>query len=384
MKVHEYQAKSILAQRGIPVPQGKVAATPGEAREAAASLGGKAVVKAQVHAGGRGKAGGVRLVASPREAETVAASLLGRNLATHQTGPQGVPVRKVLVEETVQLARELYVAILIDRAARGPVVIASEAGGMDIEEVALRTPEKIHRAVVDPVVGLQPYQGRNLAYAMGLPSDLVRPFSQLLVDLYRLFMEMDCTLVELNPLGVAQDGHLLAVDAKVDFEDDALFRHPELESMRDLEQMDPLEARAVQLGVSYVKLDGDVACLVNGAGLAMATLDAIKGAGWQPANFLDVGGRADQERVLQSFLIILDDTKVKKMLLNIFGGILRCDMVASALVQAWRERNSTIPIVARLLGTNAAEGKQVLAQSGLSVTFADTIAEAAEKVKELR
>lgn len=380
MKVHEYQAKELMAGAGIPVPRGGVASTPGEAREAARNLGGRVVVKAQVHAGGRGHAGGIRQASSPSEAEEAAAALLGGRLVTYQTGPHGAPVSRVLVEEAVQAEHELYLGIVIDRSSKGPVVIASDAGGMEIEEVAAQTPEKIHREGVHPLVGLRAFQARRLARAVGLPAVLVGPASQIMESLYGLFVSNDCSLAEINPLVVTADGKLLALDAKLNFEDDALFRHPELEELRDPEQEDPLEVRAAPYGISYVTLDGDVGCLVNGAGLAMATMDVIRGAGWAPANFLDVGGSASVERVAQAMSIILSDPKVKRVLVNIFGGILRCDVAAEGIVQAYRARGAQTPLVARLLGTNMAQGKEILATSGLPVTFADSLAEAAEKV----
>ncbi len=383
MKVHEYQAKEILARAGVPVPKGFVASTPEEARKHTEALGGKAVVKAQVHAGGRGKAGGIKLVNSPQEAEAAANALLGKNLVTHQTGPQGVPIRKVLIEEQMQPAQELYVAIIIDRQTQSPVVIASAAGGMEIEEVAAKTPEKIKRQTVEPVVGLQQYQGRELAYGIGLSGQLVRPFAALVGALYNVFTANDCSLAEINPLSVTKDGRLLALDAKLNFEDDALFRHPDVQKLRDPEQEDPLEARAAQSDVSYVTLDGDVGCLVNGAGLAMATMDVIKNAGFMPANFLDVGGGADVEKATAAVDIILSDPKVKRVLINVFGGILRCDNAAQGVVNAYRNHNARFPLVVRMLGTNAEEGKRILSESGLPVTFAEDLDEAAKKLKAL-
>ena len=384
MKVHEYQAKELLAKSGASVPKGFVAATPEEARKHCEALGGRAVVKAQVHAGGRGKAGGIKVVNSPQEAEAAARALLGTNLVTRQTGPQGAPVRKVLVEEQMRVAQELYLAILIDRVSQGPVVIASAAGGMEIEEVAARTPEKIHRELVDPVVGLQSYQGRKLAYAIGLPGPLVRPAAQLAQTLYSVFTANDCSLVEINPLAITSDGRLLCLDAKVSLEDDALFRHPDLQALRDPEQEDPLEARAASADISYVTLDGDVGCLVNGAGLAMATMDVIRSAGFTPANFLDIGGGADVEKATQAVDIILSDVNVKRVLVNVFGGILRCDNAAQGIVNAYRNRGAKAPLVVRMLGTNAEEGKRILSESGLPIAFAEDMAEAAEKLKTIR
>lgn len=380
MKIHEYQAKELMAQFGIPVPRGGVASTPIEARKLAEEMGGRAVVKAQVHAGGRGLAGGIRVVGSPVEAGEAAAALLGTRLVTRQTGPEGVPVSKVLVEEAVGVERELYLSIVIDRSARGPVVIASEAGGMEIEEVAAETPEKIHRESVHPLVGLRSFQGRKLAEVLGLSGDLIRPAIELMQSLYRLFEEKDCSLAEINPLVVTLDGKLLALDAKLNLEDYALPRHPELVELRDPGQEDPLEARAASHDISYVTLDGEVGCLVNGAGLAMATMDVIRDAGWSPANFLDVGGRADMERITQATDIILSDPKVKQVLINVFGGILRCDMVAQGVMQAYQARGSRLPLVVRMQGTNVDDGKRLLAESGLPVTFADSLADAVKAV----
>lgn len=378
VKVHEYQAKALLAQYGIPIPKGEVASTPEEAEHIARSLGGRIVVKAQVHAGGRGKAGGIRLVNTPQEAREAAAALLGRRLVTYQTGPEGVPVRKVLVAEAVDIAQELYLAVVLDAAARGPVVIASAEGGVEIEEVARRSPEKIVRIAPDPLLGLLPFQGRKIAYSLRLPPPLVRLFADMAAGMYRLFVEKDCSLVEINPLAITTDGRLLAVDAKVNLDDDALFRHPDLAALRDREQEDPLEALAADADIAYVRLDGDVGCLVNGAGLAMATLDMVSRAGAQPANFLDVGGGASEEKVQQAFSIILDDPRVKRVLVNIFGGILRCDVAARGIVEAIRRKGSCPPMVVRMLGTNVEEGRAILRNAGLPVTFVETLQEAAE------
>ncbi len=382
MNVHEYQAKRILAEYGVPVPRGSVASSAAEAEEAARSLGGRAVVKAQVHAGGRGKAGGIRLVSSAREAGEAAAALLGTRLVTFQTGPDGVPIDSVLVEETIEVARELYLGMLTDGAAGGVTVIASEAGGMDIEEVAETTPERILRVVVDPVLGLQPYQGRRIAYGLNLPAELIRPVAGLIGSLYRLFEQKDCALVEINPLVVTSDGRALAVDAKINFDDDALFRHREVAELRDPEQEDPLEVEAHGADVSYVKLDGDVGCMVNGAGLAMATMDVIQGAGASPANFLDVGGGADEEKVARAMEIILADASVSRVLVNLFGGILRCDVAARGIVMAAERMPEAMrPMVVRMLGTNAEEGRAILAESGLDVTLVDDLGGAAEAIR---
>jgi succinyl-CoA synthetase beta subunit len=381
MKVHEYQAKALMAKYGIPVPKGGVASTPEEAKKVATDLGGKVVVKAQVHAGGRGKAGGVKVVGNPEEAAEFTKSILGTQLVTFQTGPEGVPVGSVLVEETMDIVKELYLAMLIDTSTRSIVVIASEAGGMDIEEVADTTPEKILRVVVDSTVGLQPFQGRQLAYGMGMAPELVRPAADLMMKLYKLFVEQDCSQAEINPLVVTGDGRVLPVDAKLTIDDDAMFRHKDLDSLRDAGQEDPLESQAHDIAVIYVRLDGDVGCLVNGAGLAMATMDVVTNVGAKPANFLDVGGGADEERIRAAVGILLSDPNVKRVLVNIFGGILRCDMLARGLVAAYADKKSTAPLVVRMLGTNAEEGRQVLSESGLNVTIAHTFNEAAEALR---
>ena len=381
MKVHEYQAKEILARHNVPVPRGGVAATPAEAGEIARTLGGHAVIKAQVHAGGRGKGGGIVLVNSAKEAEQATESLLGRRLVTPQTGPQGVPVGRVLVEETVQASRELYLGVTVDRIARAPVMIASESGGVEIEEVAATRPELIFKERIDSLVGFQPYQGRRLCRRLNLPPSLTRSGVQIMEAVYRVFIENDCSLVEINPLMVTADQRVVAVDAKVNFDDDSLFRHPELRELRDADQEDPFEAQAQEYDISYVKLDGDVGCLVNGAGLAMATMDVVKSAGASPANFLDVGGGASEEKVARAFGIILDDSQVRRVLVNVFGGILRCDIAARGIVKAYGERESKIPILVRMLGTNVDEGKTILKESGLEVTFADSLAEIALKIR---
>ena len=383
MKLHEYQAKAIFARYGVPVPKGGVAATPAEAREIAGSLGGQAVVKAQVHAGGRGKGGGIVVAKTPEEAERAAASILSKRLVTAQTGPEGVPVGKVLVEEVAAISRELYLAVTVDRVHQGLVLIASESGGMNIEEVAAREPEKIFTEPVDPLVGLQPFQGRRLSYALHMEPELVRPASQLMGALYRMFSENDCSLVEINPLAVVQGGRIIALDAKLDLDDDGLARHPELRDLRDPGQEEPLEAQAEEYGISYVKLDGNVACLVNGAGLAMATMDVIKGAGGHAANFLDVGGGASEEKVAQAVKLMLSDPQVKWVLVNIFGGILRCDIAARGIVAGYRAEGAELPLLVRMRGTNVDEGRQVLADSGLDVTFADSLAELAHIMKEV-
>ena len=381
MKVHEYQAKSLLASYGVPVPRGSVASSPDEALRVATDLGGRAVVKVQVHAGGRGKAGGIVLVDTPQDAEQTASTLLGKSLVTTQTGPQGVPVGQVLVEEATEVARELYLALTVDRSSGGPVMIASESGGMEIEEVAAREPERIHREAIDPLIGFQPFQGRKLAYALHLEPELIRSAAQLMAGLSKVFIEKDCSLVEINPLAVTIDGRLIALDAKISFDDDALFRHPEMVEMRDPEQEDPFESQAREHDISYVKLDGEMGCLVNGAGLAMATMDVIESAGASPANFLDVGGGASEEKVATAFGIMLSDPQVKRVLVNVFGGILRCDIAARGIVKACKDRGTDMPILVRMLGTNVDEGKLVLRESGLNVTFADSLAEVARTVR---
>ena len=381
MKVHEYQAKSIFARYGVPVPRGSAASAPAEAREIAGSMGGQAVIKAQVHAGGRGKAGGIIVARTPEDAEQAAASLLGKRLVTPQTGPQGVPVGKVLVEEVAEIIRELYLALTVDRTFRGPVMIASESGGMEIEEVAAREPEKIYKEAIDPLIGFQPFQGRRLAYALNLEPELIRPATQLMVALYRVFLENDCSLAEINPLALTQDKRLIALDAKLSFDDNSLFRHSELREMRDPDQEDHFEAQAQEYDISYVKLEGEVGCMVNGAGLAMATMDVIKSAGASPANFLDVGGGASEDKVAQAFTIMLSDPQVKWVLVNVFGGILRCDIAAKGIVKACKERGAELPILVRMLGTNVEEGKAILKASGLHVTFADSLAEVAQKMR---
>ena len=334
MKIHEYQAKEILSKGGVPVPTGRVAKTPQEARQIAEELGGSCVVKAQVHAGGRGKAGGIKVVQSADEAEAAAASLIGTRLVTFQTGPEGVPVSSVLVEEVLDLEKELYVGMVIDGAAKGVVVMVSQAGGMEIEEVAEKTPEMIVRVGVDPLLGLMPYQARHMAYSLGLEASQIRPAASMFGSLFKIFLDTDCSLVEINPLAVTRDGRVLAADAKLNVDDDAMFRHKDLQELHDPGQEDPFEARAGEFGIAYVKLDGDVGCMVNGAGLAMATMDVTSEAGASPANFLDVGGGADEEKVAEALKIILSDPNVKTVFVNIFGGILRCDIVSRGILKA--------------------------------------------------
>ena len=380
MKIHEYQAKEIFANYGVPVPQGGVATTPAEARQIASQLGGAVVIKAQVYAGGRAKAGGIKTATSPEEAERLAEEMIGRNLVTHQTSPEGVPVEKVLVEEAVAIERELYLGIVIDSATGLPVIMASEAGGVDIEEVAAKTPEKILKAYIDPIIGFQPFLGRRLAFGMNLEPEQIRPVTQLIANLYRAFEERDCSLAEVNPLVVASDGRLLALDAKLNLDDNALFRHRDYAELRDPGQEDELELEASKHNIAYIKLDGDVGCMVNGAGLAMATMDIIKLMGAAPANFLDVGGGASDEMVTKAFIILLSDPKVKAALINIFGGILRCDIVARGVIEAAKQIEIKVPVVVRMRGTNVEQGMQLLAESGLPIILAKDLKDAAEKV----
>ena len=385
MKIHEYQAKELLRGYGIPVPRGKAAATPEEARAAAEELQGKTVVKAQIHAGGRGKGGGVKPAASPDEAFAAARAILGMQLVTHQTGPEGKKVRSVLVEEASAIRKELYLSLVVDRS-RGKecvVFMASEAGGMDIEQVAATTPEKIVRCAVHPVVGFSPFQARKLSAALGLDAEQRKPFAEIVRNLYRLFLEKDCSLLEINPLAITEDGRLLALDTKINFDDDGLYRHPEIREMRDPEEEDPLEVAAKNASVNYIKLDGNVGCMVNGAGLAMTTMDMIKMAGGEPANFLDVGGGASAEQIEKAFRILTSDPNVKCILVNIFGGILRCDRVSAGLILAAKNIEMKLPMVVRLQGTNVEEGRRMLQESGLRFTVADGLYEAAEKAVSL-
>ena len=384
MNIHEFQAKEVFARYGIPVPRGIVASTPAEAQAATEELGGRSVVKAQIHAGGRGKSGGVQLVRSPEEASAAAEKMLASNIVTPQTGPEGAPVEKLLIEELADIKHELYVALTIDRGHRGPSLLVSTQGGMDIEEVAAKNPEDIHTEPVDPLSGLMPFQTRRLARQLGLDQAVASEASRVLSALYRVFVENDCTLVEVNPLIVTGDDRVVALDAKINLDDDSMFRHADLFEYRDINQEDPLEAQASDLDIAYVNLDGDVGCLVNGAGLAMATLDVTNAAGAAPANFLDVGGGATPEKVASAVKIILSDTKVKRVLVNIFGGILRCDIAGEGIVLAYKETGSTIPLVVRMLGTNVVEGKEILGASGLPVVFADTLTEASDAIKNLK
>ena len=383
MKIHEYQAKELFAKYGIPVPNGRAASNPDQAGLAAAEIGGRAVIKAQVHAGGRGRAGGIQVVNSPEEAQAYATQLFSRNLVTAQTGPNGAPVHQVLVEEPAAIAREIYLAITIDRVHRRPVIIASASGGVDIEETAASNPEAIATEAIDPVLGLMPFQIRRLTARLELDSTLAHSAAQVMSSMYRLFVEADCSLVEINPLVVTSDGNLVALDAKVNLEDDALFRHSDLKELADPSQENELENRASDMDVAYVKLDGNVGCLVNGAGLAMATMDVIAARGTTAANFLDVGGGASVEKVADAVKIILDDNDVDRVLVNIFGGILRCDIAAEGIVKAYEEKGSHLPMVVRMLGTNVDQGKSTLRDSGLPVTLVDTLTEAADAIAQI-
>ena len=382
MKLHEFQAKQIFAEYGITVPRGVVVKTPDEACKAVQDFGGSAVIKAQVHAGGRGKAGGVQLVRSSQEAEETALNLLGKNLVTHQTDGEGVPVNLLLVEELADIDKELYVGLTIDRDFGGTVLIGSPYGGIEIEEVAANNPEHIHTEPIEPVIGLMSYQTRRLGTKLGLEQNKARATSKVMDILYRIFTENDCSLIEINPLIITKQGDIVALDGKIDIEDDSLFRHDEIRRLRDRDQEDKLEAEASDLDIAYVNLDGNVGCLVNGAGLAMATLDVANAAGATPANFLDVGGGADDEKVAKAVGIILSDPKVNRVLVNVFGGILRCDIAARGIVLAYSRVDSHVPLVVRMLGTNVDEGKEILANSGLTVTFANTLTEAAEAIQK--
>ena len=384
MKLHEFQSKEILSEYGIPVPRGKVARTPSQAATAAFDLGGTIVVKAQVHAGGRGNAGGIKVVNTPGAAEEAAASMLGTNLITHQTGPEGVPVQNVLIEEGLEVAEELYLGLVIDGSTKGVVVIASKSGGVNIEEVAENDPEKIIQIPIDPVLGLQGFQGRQIAYALGLSQKQVRIASSILESLYRVFIDVDASLLEINPLVITTDRELVAADAKINIDDDAVYRHKNIQNMADPSQEDPLEVQARESDINYVKLDGNIGCIVNGAGLAMATMDVSSAAKAAPANFLDIGGGADEEKVAKALTLVLSDPNVKAVLVNLFGGILRCDIAARGFVMAI-ERNPELerPMVIRMLGTNSEEGREILASSSLKVTIVETLDEAAEAISKL-
>jgi len=384
MKIHEYQAKAILSRYGVTTPRGEVTFTKEEAREAAQRLKSHiVVVKAQIHAGGRGKGGGVKLARSADEAAEVASQILGMNLVTVQTGPQGRVVRRVLIEEGLDIKRELYLGLLIDRERGRPVFMASSAGGMEIEQVAKENPTAILKASIHPAVGLQPYQARKIAFFLGLTGDQVTAATPFLQALYRAFLDTDASLVEINPCVVTGDGKLVALDAKMTFDDNGLFRHKDLRELRDLDEEDPLEVEASKYGLNYIKLDGSVACMVNGAGLAMATMDIIKYAGGSPANFLDVGGGATADQVKSAFRILMSDPGVKAVFINIFGGILRCDVLATGVVAAAKDLNVKVPIVVRMEGTNVERGQQILKESGLNFTIANGMKDGAQKVVAL-
>jgi len=384
MKIHEYQAKAILARHGVPVPRGEALSDASEAGAVARRLSTKVVVvKAQIHAGGRGKGGGVKLAKSPEDAEKIARGMIGMTLVTHQTGAEGRKVGRVLIEEGLQMKRELYLSIVLDRAEGKPVIMASAAGGMDIEEVAEKTPEKIVRVHVEPGVGVVPFEARQLGFGIGLDGAQVHKFIQVVASLYDAYLATDASLLEINPLVVTASGDLLALDAKMNFDDNALYRHPDIKELRDLGEEDPLEIEASKFNLNYIHLDGNIGCMVNGAGLAMATMDIIKIAGGEPANFLDVGGGANAEQIRNAFKILMSDKNVKAVLINIFGGILRCDVLAQGVIAAVKELGVSVPIVIRMEGTNVDEGKRLLRDSGMKLTTADSMDEAAEKVVEL-
>jgi succinyl-CoA synthetase beta subunit len=380
VKIHEYQAKQILARYGVRIPRGEIAYSRDEARKAAERLGGTVVVKAQIHAGGRGKGGGVKVARTPDEAEQLAGQMLGMTLVTHQTGPDGRKVQKVYIEEGLDIRQELYLGIVIDRQTGTVVFMASASGGMDIEEVAARNPDAILREYVTPGLGLQPFQARKLAFGVGLAPELINDAVQFMIALSLAFEDTDASLAEINPFLVTGDNKVYALDAKMNFDDNALYRHKDIRELRDLNEEDPLEIEASKFGLNYIKLDGNVACMVNGAGLAMATMDIIKLAGGSPANFLDVGGGASAQQVESAFRILLSDQSVKAVLINIFGGIMRCDVVASGVVQAAKNIGVKVPIVVRLEGTNVEQGQEILRTSGLNFIVADGMKDAAEKV----
>ncbi len=380
MKVHEYQAKAVMSQFGIPVPRGKVASTPAEARAVAKEIGGRVVVKAQVYAGGRGRAGGIKVADTPEEAGEIASRLLGTRLVTHQTGAEGMPISRVLVEEASEVYRELYISVLVDSTTKLPLMMASEAGGMEIEEVAQATPEKIFKVLIDPAVGFQPFQGRKLAYGMNLTGKQVAEATKLMAGLYQLFMTKDCSLAEINPLAVTGDGKLLALDAKLNFDDNALFRHKGIQELHDEEQEEPLEVQARQWGINnYVKMDGNIGCMVNGAGLAMAVNDLIQYCGGSAANFLDIGTLNTTDRVVNAFKMFVADSRVKAVLVNIFGGMARVDVIAKGIVEAYQQMDIAFPVVVRLAGTNVDEGKRILSESGINLIEAKDFYDGAYK-----
>jgi succinyl-CoA synthetase beta subunit len=384
MKIHEYQAKELFQKYKVPVPRGGVAFAADEAVTVAKTLGGyPVVVKAQIHAGGRGKGGGVKLAQSEQEVESVAGQIIGMNLVTHQTGSQGRPVKKVLVEQGLNIAQELYLSIIPDRETAKIVIMASEAGGMDIEEVAAKTPEKIIKVSINPLQGIQAYHCREVAFGLNLAPAVIKPFTAMVRNLYRMFVDYDCSLLEINPLVITAEETVIALDAKINIDDNALFRHKDILEYRDLDEEDPLEVEASKFNLNYINLDGNVGNMVNGAGLAMATMDLIKLAGAEPANFLDVGGGASAEMVENGFRIILSDPNVKGILINIFGGILRCDVLAEGVVQAAQKTGIQVPVVVRMEGTNVEEGRRILAESGLNLNTAADLKDAAAKVAEI-
>jgi len=383
MKIHEYQAKQILSKYDVPIPRGEVADNPSRAREIADKIGPKVVLKAQVHAGGRGKGGGIKLAKNPQEAEKIAQEMIGMTLVTPQTGPEGKLVKRILVEEALDIARELYIGIVIDRAKEAPVVMASSEGGVEIEKVAAETPGLIFKEYINPATGFLPFQARNLAFKLSLEGDTFKQGVKFIMSLYKAFGATDASLAEINPLLITAQGNVLALDAKMNFDDNALLRHPDIKEMRDLDEEDPLEVEASSFNLNYIKLDGNVGCMVNGAGLAMATMDIIMHSGGMPANFLDVGGGVSEEAVKNAFKILVSDKDVKAALVNIFGGIVRCDLVANGIVKAAKEFGLKVPMVVRLEGTNVELGKKILKESGLSFYPAETMREAAEKVVPL-
>ncbi len=379
MNVHEFQAKSVLKRYGVAVPEGREVTSPADARSACEALGGRCVIKAQIHAGGRGKAGGVKLCKSTAEAEAAAAELLGKTLVTHQTGPHGREVKRLLAEALSEIERECYLGMVVDRVTGRPALMASSEGGVEIEEIAARAPEKILRESIDPAVGLQPFQARKLAFGIGLPAAAVNRAVAFMTALYRAFVETDASMAEINPLVVTKQGELLALDAKMGFDDNALFRHADIRALRDLNEEDAKEIEASKFDLNYIALDGTIGCMVNGAGLAMATMDIIKHFGGEPANFLDVGGGATAEKVTEAFKIILSDEKVRAVLVNIFGGIMRCDVIASGVIEAARQVQLALPVVVRLEGTNVELGRQMLKDSGLNLIAASDMSDAAKK-----
>lgn len=384
MNIHEYQGKAIFRSMGVAVPEGRVAYTAEEAVEKAKELDSKVyVVKAQIHAGGRGKAGGVKIAKSLSEVETYAKELLGKTLVTHQTGPEGKEIKRLYIEEGCDIQKEYYVGFVIDRATDRVTLMASEEGGTEIEEVAAKTPEKIFKETIDPVVGLAPYQARRIAFNINIPKESINKAAKFLVSLYNVFIEKDCSIVEINPLVTTGEGEVLALDAKVNFDDNALFKHKDIQELRDLEEEDPKEIEASKYDLSYIALDGDIGCMVNGAGLAMATMDTINHFGGNPANFLDVGGGATKEKVTEAFKIILGDENVNGIFVNIFGGIMKCDIIAEGIVAAVKEVELTLPLVVRLEGTNVERGKEILKESGLAIEPAATMAEGAQKIVKL-